>query len=175
MAGVTYRFEMRAERTDGTWQVMQGSAAVYASAEEALMQAGADLALAANVHPVDVVAGEHHGYLVTAFGEPADLTSHESVEAARKTKEPKVLAGTDHIAKAADVMRGLWIREVKGTPSLMPNDVRRSRVDGVPRVDPADAPEGVDDPVGWAAAREADLEHEAAVQETLRRMREILA
>lgn len=163
MARATYRFEVRAERSDGTWSVVQQSAAVYDSPEEALTQAGVDLALGANYNPVDVVAGEFHGYEVTAAGEPADGYDRGHVEAARKAPKPKVLADLSVIEKAAVVMRDLWMGEVMGAPSLMPDD---DQIEPMP-------PEDVAAEERKGGSRR-DADHAARVRETTRRMKGLL-
>lgn len=89
---VTYRFAYMADRSDGERVVVQASAAVYETLEEALLQAGTDFHVGGNPDPVDVIDGAHHGY-----DEPAC-----DVDAV-------VLAGKAVIRKAATVVRRRWV------------------------------------------------------------------
>lgn len=163
MAGATYRFEMRAARSDGSHVVLSRGAAVYATPEEALLQAATDEALGGNVHPLDVVDGEHHGYQVTAFGEAADPADEEHVRAAAEWDEPAVLAGRKAIGQGAGVVRELWMHP-DHPESLMADE---SLIEPMP-VEARRAAAKV-----TGNARFAD--HEARATETLRRLREMLS
>jgi hypothetical protein len=103
---VTYRFEMVSERSDGKRTVAQRSAAVYETLEEALLQAGTDELISANVRPVDIIDGAHHGYEITAWGEPvADV---DPATADSNPKDATKLAGRKDIGRAAAIVRELW-------------------------------------------------------------------
>jgi hypothetical protein len=98
---VTYRFEMVSERSDGKRTVAQRSAAVYETLEEALLQAGTDELISANVRPVDIIDGAHHGYEITAWGEPvADV---DPATADSNPKDATKLAGRKDIGRAAAI------------------------------------------------------------------------
>lgn len=147
---VTYRFQLVADRSDGTQVVIQDSAAVYATAEEALMQAGADAALGANPVPVDIIDGAHHGY-----DQPASEV------------EGDVIADGKVIAKAEAVMRELWIDDSNGSPGLMPFDRHVARV---PIPDDGKRRPKTIAPGTWDALRE----HEATTAATIERMKALL-
>jgi hypothetical protein len=100
---VTYRFEIRAQRTDGGYNLMARGGAVYNTLEEALHQAGIDANLGGNIWtPVDVIEGAHHGYEYTAFGEEANPFARDDKRAA--FEEPKVLVDNSVIEKAASIL-----------------------------------------------------------------------
>jgi hypothetical protein len=184
----TYRFEVRAERSDGEFNVVSRAAGVYDSPEEALLQAGTDWLLAANVHPVDVVDAELHGYDVTPFGEPVDA-GYGAGSSAQVTgwKEPKRLAGQEQIARAAEVVRRYWMSGVTDA-ERRPEGIAavRERMLGtqpqsesllvanlVPQVqvEVEDPPAGtLIDRATWHALRV----HEATVKATLAELRELL-
>jgi hypothetical protein len=159
----TYRFDMRAERSDGQWVTVLQSAAVYNTLEEALMQAGADHMIGANMHPVDVIAGAHHGYEVTAYGEVVDDGDETSVRRRAAWKQPKVLAEAEQIEAAAGIVHELW-----GHPdddsALAPGPLA-----------PFLVPDQEETPERKSARERALAEHEERSEETLRRLREVTA
>lgn len=78
-------------------------AAVYATLEEALMQAGWDLHCGGNRDPDSIVAGAWHGSPNWAED------NHEDEQESAHDQEAKVLAGRQQIRQAATVVRRHFI------------------------------------------------------------------